>query len=83
MSISKKRIKELQSIKDNEIDYSDIPKLDESFFKRAKLEFPEKKKAISLRLDSDILAWFKSQGGGYQTLINAILKAYVKTVKKN
>jgi len=34
------------------------------------------KAAISLRIDADVLAWFKSQGPGYQTRINAILRAY-------
>ena len=34
------------------------------------------KAAISLRLDADLLAWFKAQGPGYQTRINAILRAY-------
>lgn len=34
------------------------------------------KAAISLRLDADVLAWLKAQGPGYQTRINAILRAY-------
>ena len=34
------------------------------------------KTAISLRLDADVLAWLKAQGPGYQTRINAILRAY-------
>lgn len=34
------------------------------------------KTAISLRLDSDVLSWFKSQGPGYQTRINAVLRAF-------
>jgi len=34
------------------------------------------KAAISLRVDADVLAWFKAQGPGYQTRINAILRAY-------
>lgn len=40
------------------------------------LPFPQKKTQIALRLDDDVLAWFKAQGPGYQTRINAILKAY-------
>lgn len=65
-------------MKDSEIDYSDIPELDEVFFKNAKLVLPEPKTAVSIRLDKDVLAWFKKQGGGYQTKINAVLKTYVK-----
>ena len=34
------------------------------------------KAAISLRVDSDVLAWFKAQGPGYQTRINAVLRAF-------
>jgi uncharacterized protein (DUF4415 family) len=65
-------------MKDTEIDYSDIPALDESFFKHAKVVLPEPKAAVSIRLDRDVLDWFKNQGGGYQTKINAVLKTYVK-----
>ena len=36
------------------------------------------KTAISLRLDSDVLSWFKSQGPGYQTRINAVLRKHVE-----
>ena len=66
----------LKSIKDSEIDVSDIPKLDASFFKRAKLRMPRPKKAVSLRLDPDVVEWFKEQGEGYQTRINAVLRLF-------
>ena len=36
-----------------------------------------RKAAISLRLDAEVLDWFKAQGGGYQTRINAVLRAYM------
>jgi uncharacterized protein (DUF4415 family) len=39
---------------------------------------PARKRSISLRVDPDILDWFKKQGPGYQTRINAVLKAYVR-----
>ena len=77
MSISKKRLKKIASKEDSSIDYSEIAELDESFWKKAKLIEPETKQAVSLRLDSDILKWFKKQGKGYQSLINAVLKTYV------
>ena len=76
MSISKKRAKTIKSIKDKDIDYSDIPELSESFFKSANLEIPRTKTAISFRVDSDVLEWFKSQGEKYQTKMNAVLKAF-------
>lgn len=37
-----------------------------------------RKAAISLRLDADVLNWFKGQGAGYQTRINAVLRAYME-----
>ena len=79
MSISRKRAKQIKSIGDKAIDFSDISELNEDFFRNAVLEIPKKKKAISLRIDSDVLEWFKKQGENYQTRINAILKAFMKS----
>ena len=67
----------LNRMDDKEIDYSDIPETDENFWKNAKVVMPAKKSRISIRLDQEVLDWFKSQGKGYQTKINAILKSYV------
>lgn len=38
----------------------------------------ERKKQVTLRLDADVLEWFRAQGRGYQTQINALLRAYVE-----
>jgi len=62
--------------KEKSIDYSDIPELDEAFWKNTVVEYPERKKPVTLRLDADILEWFRSAGKGYQTKINAILRSY-------
>jgi len=67
----------LDAMKDAEIDLSDIPEVDEEFFKTARVVYPEAKEAVSIRLDRDVLEWFKGQGRGYQTKINAVLKTYV------
>jgi len=79
--LSKKDIEELERIrdmKDEDIDYSDIPETDEEFWKDAELVYyPKKKKQLSIRLDPEILEWFKLQGKGYQTKINEVLKNYV------
>ena len=40
------------------------------------VELPEPKEQITLRLDKDVLAWFRTRGKGYQTLINAVLRSY-------
>ena len=77
MNISPNRLKEIENIPDDNIDTSDIPELDDNFWNRAKMIKPITKKSISIRLDSDILDWFKSQGKGYQTLINRVLRSYV------
>ena len=45
---------------------------------QATVVIPPAKAAISLRLDTDVLAWFKAQGRGYQTRINAVLRSYME-----
>lgn len=76
--------KRLDAMTDDGIDTSEIPELDDEWFKNAKVVFPQKKKAISLRVDGNVLEWFKSnsKGRGYQTLMNAVLKSYVKAQEK-
>jgi uncharacterized protein (DUF4415 family) len=54
------------------------PELDEEWFANAVVVYPDRKTLVSLRLDPDVLVWFKRQGKGYQTRINAVLRAYVK-----
>lgn len=65
-------------MKDEEIDTSDIPPLTENFFKRAALRLPKRKVAITMRVDADVLDWFKRQGKGYQSRMNAVLKMFVE-----
>jgi uncharacterized protein (DUF4415 family) len=54
------------------------PELDGAWFRRAKLVVPEPKQAVSIRLDRDVMEWFRRQGRGYQTRINAVLRTYVE-----
>ena len=83
MSLSREqRHKKLGEIKDKEIDYSDIPELDVTFWANAVLEYPEKKKPVTLRLDADVLDWFRSLGKGYQTRINSVLRSFYEAHKK-
>ena len=42
-----------------------------------KVDWPQPKQAISLRIDQDVLAWFRDRGPGYQTRMNAVLRAFV------
>ena len=75
-------VKRLRNLKDEEIDYSDIPELDEAFFEKAVIVLPQPKASVSIRLDQEVLDWFKSQGKGYQTRINALLRAYMEAQTK-
>ena len=68
--------KRLEGMKDKDIDVSDIPELDDDFFKHAEIKVVPKQ-PVTLRLDADVLMWFKSQGYGYQTRINRLLRNYM------
>jgi len=75
----KKNLETLANMKDEDIDTSDIPELTEEFWKnavRGKFYRPVKK-AISLRLDADVIAWLKKEGAGYQTRANKILREHM------
>jgi uncharacterized protein (DUF4415 family) len=70
----------------DEIDYSDVPRLDERFFANAVAVQPQTlmaalgsgaKQQITLRVDQDVIEFFKSQGKGYQRLMNFALRAYM------
>jgi uncharacterized protein (DUF4415 family) len=65
-------------MKDADIDFSDIPEIDRSVFKKMVIRMPEKKAALSIRLDPGVVTWFRKQGRGYQTRINAVLRSYVE-----
>ncbi|MEK6801854.1 MAG: BrnA antitoxin family protein [Nitrospirota bacterium] len=69
----------IDRLQDGEIDTSDIPEQGSAFFKRAVLRLPEPKTAVTIRLDRQVLEWFKAKGPGYQTRINALLRAYMET----
>jgi len=74
---SKTDWKRLDSMKEDDINYDDIPELSADFFEKAELKLPSKK-SITLRVDGDVLEWFKSQGQGYQTRINKLLRKYME-----
>lgn len=72
----KAEIEALAAMPEDQIDTSDIPPLDDVFWKRAVRSpfYKPTKTATTVRVDSDVLAWLKSQGKGYQTRMNAILR---------
>jgi uncharacterized protein (DUF4415 family) len=61
-------------------DFRDIPA---DWFINAQPVVPESKKLFSLRLDNDVLEWFKAHGPGYQTRMNAVLRAYMRASSQN
>lgn len=67
----------LRELPDATIDYSDIPALGDDFFATAELLMPAGKTEVSLRVDNDVLAFFRTGGKGYQSRINAVLRAYM------
>ena len=74
----------LHAMRDEDIDLSDIPEVTAEMFARAVVKrslAPRRKAQLTLRIDADVLDWFKSQGHGYQTKINALLRAYMEEVK--
>lgn len=80
--ISDERLREIEAIPDDEIDTSDIPEWTEEDFARGVWHPGHGKKQVTVRLDRDILHFFKQGGRGYQTRINAVLRAFVDAQKK-
>jgi uncharacterized protein (DUF4415 family) len=72
----------LDQMTDQEIDTSDIPALDETFFKRATVRTPAGKAAVTVSVDADVLAWFRAQGPEYQKRMNAALRIYAEAHKE-
>jgi len=72
-------------LKDNDINLSDVPEVSPEMFARAivrqGLKPVSRKAQLTLRVDNDVLDWFKKQGQGYQTKINALLRAYMDAHK--
>lgn len=66
-------------MRDADIDYTDIPSLDRSFFTKATAAWPPAKTQLTIRLDADVLAWLKAHGRGYQTRINRILRVAMES----
>jgi uncharacterized protein (DUF4415 family) len=76
-----KEIHALKRMKDDEIDFTDIPLTrDWSNATIGKFYRPIKK-SLTIRLDADVLAWLKGQGKGYQTRINGLLREAMQGVR--
>ncbi|HXU30035.1 MAG TPA: BrnA antitoxin family protein [Thermoanaerobaculia bacterium] len=77
----------LDAMTDEEIDTSDIPELTPEMFARGivrrGLEPVAPKAQLTIRVDREVLEWFRQQGSGYQTRINALMRAYMDAHKKS
>lgn len=75
----------LEAMSDEDIDLSDCPEITPELFAKAVvrkgLPDTKNKAQVTLRIDADVLEWFKSQGQGYQTQINSLLRAYMEANK--
>jgi len=67
---------------DSDIDYSDVPATTKEFWADAEEFMPSHKVHVSMRLDDEIIDFFKKSGRGYQSKINAVLKAYIRSHSK-
>lgn len=71
----------VDATRDEDIDYGEIPEMGPEEFARGivhrGLPLRHHKEQVSLRIDADVLEWFRAQGKGYQSRMNALLRAYV------
>lgn len=59
------------------------PDLGPDFWKSARVVHPQApKQQLTMRLDADVVAWFKAQGKGYQTRMNAVLRSYYEAARE-
>jgi uncharacterized protein (DUF4415 family) len=72
------RLAALAALPDDQIDTSDAPFRPDAVWVKA-VDFPRSKKLISLRIDEDVIDFFKGTGTRYQTHINAVLRSYANT----
>jgi uncharacterized protein (DUF4415 family) len=74
-TLLKEQLNELKALKSGPIDLSDIPELTEDEAEKLHFKYYKPvKKPVQLRIDADVLEWFKSSGKGYQSRINAVLR---------
>jgi uncharacterized protein (DUF4415 family) len=61
----------------------DAPEVEpgEDFWRNARVVMPSGKKSVHLRVDADVLEWFRAQGRGYLTRMNAVLRSYMEARK--
>jgi len=82
----KRKLARIAARPEEEIDFSEIPPLKESFWKNAVRNpfYRPVKQQLTVRLDADVVAWLRQQGRGYQTRLNRVLReAMLEDIKKS
>jgi uncharacterized protein (DUF4415 family) len=80
---SKTDWKKLATMKEEEIDYADIPPLDDHYFDRATQRNPNHSEVVvTLQVDPDVFEWFNAQEGGWEQRIRAALRIYAEAHKE-
>ena len=77
-------LKRLQHVSEEEIEQTSPPELTDlppGFWDDAEVVYPPAKEAISLRVDRDVLTWFRERGPKYQTRMNAVLRSYMQSME--
>ena len=74
---------QIRAVKDENIDFSDIPELDEQFWSNASLVEPDRTEQITMRVKRSVLDFFRAPGKGYQTRINRVLESYVRAQQES
>jgi uncharacterized protein (DUF4415 family) len=77
----------LRALSDDEIERAarddiDNPPTDEAHWADARIGLPPLKTAVNAKFDADVVEWFKAQGRGYQTRMNAVLRLYMEAQRK-
>jgi uncharacterized protein (DUF4415 family) len=81
-SLSAIKRKTARSASKSHANAPEAPPMDEDFWKRARVVMPSGKTSIHLRIDTDVFEWFKRQGDGHLTRMNAVLRSYVEAQKR-
>ena len=74
---------EIAAVRDEQIDFSDIPELDDSFWREARMVEPDRTEQITMRVKRSVLDFFRGPDNkGYQTRINRVLESYVRNQRE-
>lgn len=74
--------KQIAAAKDQDLDFSEIPELDDNFWRNAELVERDRTEQVTLRVKRSVLAYFRASGKGYQSRMNRVLESYVRAQGK-